>query len=705
MSKIRVLPDTLANKIAAGEVVERPASVVKELLENSLDAGAKRIRVETDAGGKKFIKITDDGEGMSRDDAMLAFERHATSKLRDINDLESIRTLGFRGEALPSIASIAKVSLRTKTASELEGTEIEIAGGRMLNVNTVAWPGGTEMEIKELFFNVPARRKFLKSDATEAFHIANLITHYALANPAISFSLLQNGRELISASPVDSLRDRAYQLFGDDMVENLIEINAEGEINIHGFISKPQEQRASRDSQYLFVNGRFVRDRLLARAISEAYKNVIPPGTYPSVMLMIEMLAEEVDVNVHPAKTEVRFRRPYVISEAVTNAIKAAFTRTKPFADFPIKTEASRSQPHTQIDTFNSFKPVPSVNAPTPFDKPVQTFDTADRSTLLSQLPEVADPFETTNNALPPASISNSSPSRSTPSLFTDTPAKTPAKPLANTNAPQIAATNSSITAEKSPGEKVSATPLPYESEKDQAQKAENSHQLSLWEQRTANREEESSLTIQCAMQGVIAQAQNLPIDSVPMRPLGQLRDSYIIAVDSQGLVLIDQHVAHERILFEYHLSRIKSQELEQQRLLIPETIDLTPAQFAAFQAISENLTASGFELMSLSGRTIAIQAAPALLTSVEARKLVMELISVVEKDRRELSLEDFQREIAASMACRAAIKVNMPLSEDKMQWLIDELWKTESPTNCPHGRPVILRFSMREIEKGFKRI
>jgi DNA mismatch repair protein MutL len=639
MSKIKILQDILANKIAAGEVVERPASVVKELLENSLDAGARRIRVEAEAGGKRSIKIADDGEGMSREDAILAFERHATSKLREIEDLETIQTLGFRGEALPSIASVSRVSLRTKTASDLEGTEIEIEGGRMLKVNDLAWPGGTEIEIKDLFFNIPARRKFLKSDSTESSHIANLVTHYALANPQISFTLVHNGRESLAATPVETFRERAYQLFGSDFIEKLIEIESEGEVKVKGFISRPQEQRASRDSQYLFVNGRYVRDRIITRAIAEAYKNVIPPGMYPSVMLMMEVPSEEVDVNVHPAKTEVRFRRPFVVHEAVSLAIRNAFTETKPFANFPMPTrEASSPVDESRAET-NFARP--SINQPLPNSPPIFG------SIPMMKLPEVDDPFD-----LPPVEQVQKGQSSALDLNF-----KLDFEPPVQGSPPQ----------------------------------------------------EFTSASISCADKVLRSQEGELQAHRLPgmetVKPLGQLRDSYIVAIDDQGLMLIDQHVAHERILFEYHLERVLSQDLEVQQLLIPEAIDLTPAQLAAFELIENELGANGFEMMRLSGRTIAIKSAPAMLSTADACMLVLELLSVVERERRALSMEDFQREIAASLACHAAIKVNTPLGKEKMQWLIDELMKTKSPTNCPHGRPIILRFSMRDIERGFKRI
>src|SRR5262245_16813700 len=308
MSRIRILPEALANKIAAGEVVERPASVVKELLENSLDAGAQQINIEIEAGGKRLIRVVDNGEGMTRDDALTAFERHATSKLRSAEDLETIATLGFRGEALPSITSVSRLFLRTRIAKDVEGTEVEFNGGKLVAVRDIAWPGGTDVEVRELFFNMPARRKFLKSDATESFHVTNLVQHYALANPRLGFLLVHNGRDAIRVTPAQSTRERAYQILGGALVEKLVEVSREAEgIRVAGFVSNPQEQRSSRDAQYFFVNGRFVRDPLIGRALSEAYRSMMPSGCHAAAVLFIDLQPTDVDVNVHPAKTEVRF--------------------------------------------------------------------------------------------------------------------------------------------------------------------------------------------------------------------------------------------------------------------------------------------------------------------------------------------------------------------------------------------------------------
>src|SRR5437763_4386715 len=336
MSKIRVLPDHISNLIAAGEVVERPASVAKELVENAIDAGATRIVIDVESGGRRLLKITDDGEGMTRDDAILAFERHATSKISKAEDLAAIGTLGFRGEALASIASVARVELITCTEDDSAATRVTIEGGRMRDVKDAAHPRGTTISVRDLFFNTPARRKFLRSEATESYHLTNLVTHYALAHPEISLTLTNNGRETLRVAPAKDLRERAYQIFGAQFLEGLVEVNnAVSEptetsfslpqiAKVQGFVSAPRERRTSRDAQFLFVNGRFVRDRLIGRALSEGYRSILPHGVYPIALLFIDVPLEEVDVNVHPAKTEVRFRRAAAIADAVRESVRAA---------------------------------------------------------------------------------------------------------------------------------------------------------------------------------------------------------------------------------------------------------------------------------------------------------------------------------------------------------------------------------------------
>lgn len=644
MSKIRVLPDALANMIAAGEVVERPSSVVKELLENALDAGARKISIEVEAGGKRLISVIDDGEGMTRDDAITAFERHATSKLRTADDLESITTLGFRGEALPSIASVARLFLRTKTESDVEGTEVEFNGGRLVAVRDVAWPGGTEVEVKDLFFNIPARRKFLKSDATESFHITNLVQHYALANPETSFLLINNGREAIRVSQSQSLRERAYQVLGSSLLGKLVEVNGESDgLRLIGFVSNPQEQRSSRDAQYLFVNHRFVRDQLIGRALVEAYRSMMPSGTYPAAILFIEVPPTEVDVNVHPAKTEVRFLREGAMLAFVRDSIADALRKTQPVTRVPGTGDAAaRRQP----DSSASRPPSYPQNRPS-----------------LAERLQIA-----------PGDVKE-------PSLARDP------KPA------QVS-------------DEMSASSIPRDIEE---QIYSSIEQVGTADEPVEHSIANGTVSNETWLEDQQLEDQQLEKQALPglghgIKPLGQIRDSYIVATDEEGLLLVDQHAAHERVLFEEIRDGRLARAADVQQFLIPETLDLSPAEAQAFAVVRQELDSLGVETMELSGRTIAVKTAPAGLSSADVIQLVREALAVCERERRDFNIENLRNQMAASLACKAAIKVNMPLTSEKMQWLIDELMKTANPMTCPHGRPSIMRMQLRDIERGFKR-
>jgi DNA mismatch repair protein MutL len=618
MSKIRVLADHVANQIAAGEVVERPASVAKELIENSIDAGARRITIEIEAGGRRLLKVSDDGEGMVRDDAVLAFERHATSKIRVTEDLAAIGTLGFRGEALASIASVAKVELTTCTEDAKAATRVTIDGGRMRDVKDAAHPRGTTIAVRDLFFNIPARRKFLRSEATETYHLTNLVTHYALAHPEIAFTFVNNGREVVRAAPAKDLRERAYQIFGAEFLDNLLEVNL-GDTQlarVTGYVSAPRDRRTSRDSQYLFVNRRFVRDRSIGRALSEGYRSILPHGVYPAALLFIETPLEEVDVNVHPAKTEVRFRRQAAVVDAVREAVRAALASAR-------------------------YVPPPE---PPKIPEPIMTATAA----VSSIAPQPRIEFTPPPAPLPPPPL----------------PPRANVEPSGEEIARDIELMIQSVTKSAPP---VALPPL-------------NSAEKLARE--------------------VTPESLNANI-----RPLGQLEESFIIATDDEGLLLIDQHVAHERVLFDKYRSLEAERRSESQQLLVPETFDLTPAQAAVFDDLAPELEKYGFELMRLSGRTVAIKAVPADLPGSEARNMLFELLETVDAEKKSSARETLRDEIAASLACHAAIKVNMPLAPEKMRWLIDRLLQTSSPTTCPHGRPVILRLRTRDILKGFHRI
>jgi DNA mismatch repair protein MutL len=628
VGRIRVLSDTVANKIAAGEVVERPASVVKELIENSLDAGATELRIEVESGGRRLIRAADNGCGMLRDDALLAFERHATSKLSDVRDLLSIATLGFRGEALPSIASVSRLVLETRSEDETTGATVEINGGKLLRCDEYPGPAGTTVTVRDLFFNVPARKKFLRSDQTELAHIASLVTHYSLAHPQKFFQLRHGGNELLDVTPVETLRERVYQVFGNQTLEELIDLDfVERELEmveaeerssrvfaLRGFVSGPQVQKMNRNSIFLFVNGRLIRDRLLLHALSSAYHNLMPPACYPFALLFVDCDCEEVDVNVHPSKTEVRFRHGTFVHDFVRDSIRERLIAARPASSIPVSTQPQPAadlpfSDFTQRIENQRFEPVVDIEAGTerPEDLPVFTLKTG-----------------------------------AAPAPRFDFSEETQAR-----------------------------MPVPH---------------------------------THGALPGIDSSLESLASLS-DLRPLGQIHDSFIIAAGRDGLWIIDQHVAHERILFEKVLRQQAQGHVERQQLLMPIVLELTAGQQIEYAKIAGELERAGFDSEPFGQRTIAVKAAPAGVGPGDVEKLMFEILEIAESELRKTSLDDLRRSMAASIACRAAIKINMRLDHAKMEWLLAQLAATECPMSCPHGRPIALRYSTRDILKSFHRI
>jgi len=610
--KINVLPDDIANRIAAGEVVERPASVVKELMENSLDAGASRVAIDIEEGGRRLIRITDDGEGMTPEDAHACLARHATSKLYEQEDLFSIKTLGFRGEALPSIASVSRLTLETQAEGSI-GTMIEVAGGKVLSDQEQGYPRGTQISVQDLFFNVPARRKFLRSESYELSQITTYCTHYALAFPDIHFLLKSGGFEILSTPATTGFRERILQIFGKDLLDQLIEYQKEygrSGVKIHLFTSRPHVQKYNRNSMFFFINRRLVRDRIILHAISDAYRNILPSGTFPVVILFLSMPYEDVDVNVHPAKTEVRFKHQSFIHDSIRDAILSGLTQDKTIV--PMDSDASPFSPFAP--------PAPQPRIP---------------ESWTSEDPVARDSF-----ALHPGMR-----------FAANEPV-----PLALNFNPAAARQSSQFKASGCEG----AVELPAYPEFDQVR-----HEV---------------------------------------QPLGQLRDSFIVATDTSGLIVIDQHVAHERVLFEAYLRQKLAGKLDIQRLLMPIIVQLPPRQLVILDSIIPELARNGFEVEPFGPKTVAIQTAPAILKAAEVEKLLIELLDGLERETQVIDIEALKRKIAATVSCHAAIKINTPLEETKMRWLISELMKTDVPTVCPHGRPIILRYDLREILKAFKR-
>jgi DNA mismatch repair protein MutL len=701
MGRIRVLSDQVANQIAAGEVVDRPASVVKELLENALDAGANRIRVEVEAGGRRLIRIADDGHGMNRDDALLAFERHATSKLRSADDLLSIATLGFRGEALPSIASVARVMLETATGDEASGTRVEIAGGKILHVDDAAVPRGTTISVADLFFNTPARKKFLRAESTELAHVTALVTHYALAHPEKHFELLSATHTVLSAPPVTRTAERIYQVFGKDTLAQLLPVAAEmplthgglpepppwkrdpdapksdpGALRLSGFYSKPELQKLNRNSIYIFVNKRLIRDRLLLHAITEAYRNVIAPTSFPVVLLFLDMPPEEVDVNVHPAKTEVRFRQQSVIHDFVRDSLRTALIQARPAAGFLASHLGPAASP-------SLMPPAASALPGSPESGSSGELPDSDPHSVQQAEGETAS-FRLSAQFVPPQ------PGR----LDFGSPGSGPAAGTANA----AAEWNGHV----GWGEAVAALFQPSASvAADRTEKPEAARSVGAVELSPGPAVGTSAVEIEQA-------ATNLSRLGM-LKPLGQLRDSFILATGEDGLWIIDQHVAHERILFEKILRERQVEQVQRQRLLMPMLVELKPWQMVVFARIADELERNGFEVEPFGPRQLAVKAAPPGLEGAELERMLTDVIEQSGADSGEGSqndsLAELRARIAASMSCHAAIKVNCPLDLQRMQWLLSELAKTSHPTNCPHGRPIALLYSWKEIQRAFHRI
>jgi DNA mismatch repair protein MutL len=603
VSRIIQLPSDLANQIAAGEVVERPASVVKELVENALDAGARRLTIHVELGGKKQVRVEDDGEGMEAGDARLAIERHATSKIRRADDLAAIRTLGFRGEALPSIASVSHFVLRTRARGEHSGTELRVNGGTLASVMEAAAADGTTVEVNDLFYNLPARRKFLKSDGAESAQVSRVVTQLALAHPEAGFALTSGARTLLQWPPAASLSDRLYQIYGER--DDLIEVGkSAGGLRVTGYIAALAEQGPTRGVQHVFVNRRIVKDRTIAHAILDAYSVASIKERSPEVHLFLEMPPESVDVNVHPTKAEVRFREQSLVHEVVRRALMDALGKT--------------SAPQLQLRS-----------------------DTA-----------VADPVAA---AIPGILAGGVYPNRWLPQDSTPTASNAMTGMTGGTD---LGSGFSRITEPSDEAIRLKADPT----------------------------------------------TTRVP-DIRPMIPLGQFRDTFIVAIDDEGIAIIDQHVAHERVLFERVMERLTAGALESQRLLVPMVLELAPAAHETLVGRTVELSRLGFEFEAFGGHSINVTAVPALLKADESLTALQALADDLERLDRGADLQQALKRLAATTACHAAVKANYPLSYEKMIHILEELRATAYSSVCPHGRPVMLRLTRREIEKNFERI
>ena len=627
MREIQVLDQKTIDKIAAGEVVERPASVVKELAENAIDAGATAVTVEIKEGGISFIRITDNGSGIPSDQVRLAFLRHATSKIRRVEDLTYISSLGFRGEALSSIAAVSRVELITKTPESLTGIRYCIEGGQETAWEEIGAPSGTTFLVRHLFYNTPARAKFLKSPTAEGNAVSSLIEQLALSHPEISFKFIQNGQNRLYTSGNGNIKEVVYQIFGRDITRELLPIQSENEwFQVKGFIGKPSLARGNRNFENYFVNGRYVKSKLLAKAIEDGYHGFMMQHRYPFTLLYLEIDGQKVDVNVHPSKMELRFSDQDAIYHQLCLCIQNTLLGAERIPEVTLQ----------ERKTLPSAEKAPAAAAPEPFE-------TSRRSSVLA---ESAVPYQTAPKpaAPKPAALKEERPK------------------AASAAAPPPERTGS--------GERTAKTEKP----------AQAPEQLEFFKEKLLSEAARPSHRI-----------------------LGQLFDTYWLVEYQNSLYIIDQHAAHEKVLYERMMKDFQKKEILSQMLCPPIVLSLSAGEAELLNRYGEVFRESGFEIEPFGGKEFKISAVPSNLYKAAEKDLFLEILDGLEEGGD--AAPEVIRERLASMACKAAVKGNQHLSRAEAEALIDELLTLENPYNCPHGRPTILTMSRYELDKKFKRI
>ncbi len=591
--RIQVLSDHVANKIAAGEVVDRPASVLKELMENALDAGATQIDVRIGGGGKRLVSVTDNGSGMDRDNALLSVERHATSKIRDVDDIESVATLGFRGEALAAISSVSRFTLITRPADALNGTELHITGGKVVEVKEAGCPPGTSFQVRNLFFNVPARRKFLRAEQTELTHVRQTFLVYALSHPEVGLTLSVDDRAVYALAGGASMIERLGDLFGRNYIRNLRPVEkTDGEVRLHGYVGMPHLQRGDRSEQFVFINGRPASAPLVGYALNESYHTLVPKGRFSSVFLFLEMEPDLVDVNVHPTKKEVRFRHPDAVRDAIISTLRRVLTQPAGPA---------------------------SETAPGGEGRPTAATQPTGPRLRIDDLPELP--------------------------MF---------------NYPRIP-----------PQAEGEAPPPVFHAERDDASEAGASGG-SPWSW---------------------------------CRVIGQVGGLYVVMETEDGLVLMDPHAAHERLLFERFMNDAVQRKVKSQGLLAPETVELTPHDAALVRKHISLLTAMGFGVSDFGGDSFMVDALPVCLGDVSARSVLAAVATSLEQSGERGGTEHWAEQRVARAACRAAVKAQDKLSLQEIEKLVIDLAGSEMPYTCPHGRPTLIFMGFNELDKKFGRI
>lgn len=703
LRKIAVLDQNTIDKIAAGEVVERPSSVVKELVENAIDAGATAITVEITDGGKKLIRITDNGSGMDAEQVPLAFLRHATSKIEKVEDLTHIASLGFRGEALSSIAAVSQVELITKTPSGISGTRYVIEGGKEQSLEEMGAPEGTTFLIRNLFYNTPARSKFLKSDMTEAGYINTLMEQLALSHPEISFKYIQNRQVKLSSSGNYSVKDVIYSVYGREIAKALLDVSYENDfMKIEGFVGKPEISRGNRTFENYYINGRYVKNRIITKAIEDGYKGLVMQHKFPFVSLRIEMDGNDLDVNVHPAKREVRFARETEVYTAIYETVRKVLTHRELIPQVSVGKDESTSRTE-QIKPGNIPEPFEVKRRQEMYGHPNRTANIASHaaptaSEVRSTAPVPSIPYNKPTNGTASygsaETAHNSSASSADKYKRVDSLRENPvygSQPFTKEEEEMFSGTlkdgrNENSAAETADYEVISekpteSAPPEVDNEPIKSQEQEPPKQLELFEERLLAPESRSR-----------------------HRLIGQLFDTYWLVQFEDNFYIIDQHAAHEKVYYERFVKQFQSQNIQSQYVSPPLIVSLSLEEENLLKANKKYFRDFGFEIEPFGGREYSISAVPSSLLGMTEEELFLEMLDHLTADGSKDAFEIFASRLA-TMACKAAVKGNHSMSPQEADKLIDELLTLENPYNCPHGRPTIIAMSKTEIEKKFKRI
>lgn len=641
MGKIHVLSTEISNKIAAGEVVERPASVIKELVENSIDAGADVITVEIKKGGALYMRVSDNGSGMSEDDAKICFLRHATSKIAASEDLDAIYTLGFRGEALSSIGAVAKVSLYTKRKSDMAGVCVTCTGGEILSSYDAGTPDGTTVIVEDLFYNTPARLKFLKKDATEAGYITDAMVRFIFAHPEISFRLIIDGKEKLFSPGDNSLENAVYTVYRGDYAKEIIPVSYECDgIKVEGAAGKGTISRPNRNYQSFYVNRRYIKSPLIIRAVEEAYKNQVMIGKYPMAILNITISPELVDINVHPTKLEVKFSNERLVYQAVYYAVKNALYSEAAVPEVKLGTEPERDKPTEQLNLTDWARSLKKKMGYDPHEN--HFMKSGGHNFHASERPAASNHY-----VAEPAYVSK--------------------------NEEKVEMTSEERALVYGEAANKQTEPQPTEPK----QKIET-------EQTETN--------------------QTNPVTDEYFEVAGQVFNTYIIVEKGDDMLIIDQHAAHERLKYEELRKELAAKQIYSQMLLEPEVVDLTGEEFGAYRENKDLIDSLGFETDEFGGNAVLVRSAPAGVEAGDIEPLIIELITQAENSKKELLTEKNER-LLYTIACKSAVKANRKMSMAEMETLVRGVLGLENINTCPHGRPIIIKMSKRELEKEFKRV